>query len=121
MKKAFWMKLIIGITVFMTIINGILPTKVTFADEEAEYDKEVYGKFECKEDGTYILELEGTTQDGMQVEWPLQNFGERGIRDIYYLENGKQVTPKSDGNGRVELEAGKEYYYINIHVIYIYK
>lgn len=34
MNKPFWMKLILGILIFMITMYGVLPTDVTFADDE---------------------------------------------------------------------------------------
>ena len=57
MKKPFWMKLITCILAVMLLILGILPTNVTYADEQKMQT------FECEEDGWYFLMLYSNFSD----------------------------------------------------------
>lgn len=114
MKKTLWMKLIIFVVVFMTIINSILPTKVVRADENdpaidgaTDQFLSKYNSISITESGWYApYYSEGGSFTGL-----LTNFT-GNENNIFYIKAGENVVPEIRENGDIYLESGEKYYYI---------
>lgn len=115
MNRPFWMKFLVSILIFMTIVYGILPTNAILATgakidaESIEATHTGIMKVVTEEEAGFNRYAEGWYHTQMSTN-NVTDFAENG--NIVYVENGEVKYPQTNGEGNFYLEAGKTYYYV---------